>query len=314
MSNLASKLELQEPSELPQTLKYPANLKWLYLWSFFLSPLSLAISYGITNFYGAEGGFLFQYDNFLFACLSPLVLFRAHFDVRPCIGSYIEVFNDRLEMTQMGKKIRIPYAEIQKVNFSFFKFVSGGFTLETLQGNYKIYAALERRHRILDSIARYNEKLVPVDKLELHRKSAARLDHESAIDRKILMPNRKSIEKYIATPILSGLALTAVLALKAITVEPLPSLNSILSMVVLLAFFTMIFQFCLALLGSTLTSTFLALRFNVDYKKDPSSFSLSKGFRTADKLDKFSQRLQKGMLVAAMIVFCVYFVFFYQFK
>jgi hypothetical protein len=293
MSNLAEKFEFAPRVGLQRSLKYRPHIKWTYYLCLVMAGLILLTSLSVSVPHILESSLLESAVTILVCSFVPLLLFlEARFLVKPLAFSTVDVLSDRLEINRINEKIQIPYAEIDKISFSYLPYTGGWFKLETARKSYRFTVVLERSEYILESIASFNSKLVSIEKLESYRRTAIVSDYTWAHFYKKFKPQRYWLNKYFLTPSMSALVISSILGFKYHSFS--------LKKFLLLALVTAALQIILSSLAWWITSIILTFQTRSNLKKNPNN--LPRDFKFENRIEAISQLIQKAILIMAVVI------------
>lgn len=293
MSNLAKKLEFVPRVGLQRSLKYRQHIKWSYYLCLAMAGLLLLISLGSSASHILKSSLSESIITVLACSFLPIILFlEAQFLLKPLALSTVDVFNDRLELNRINKKIQIPYSEINKISFSHIPYTGGWFKIETSHKNYRFTVVLERSEYILESIVSYNNKLVSVEKLESYRRTAIVSDHTWAHFYQKLKPQRYWLNKYLVTPAICALVIASIIGFKYQSFSP--------KKLLILAFATVSFQAVLAYFAWWITSIALTFKTKSNLKNNPNH--LARDYKFENQMEAISQIAQKVVLIVSTVL------------
>ena len=169
---------------LPRILKYRKQIKIADFVIKYYSFFSLLISFiSLTLFLFLPNTDEAKHMSYLWTAIDSwlawLILHLAHlFFFKPLVLSKIQVYKDKIFISQGKKEITIPFNEVKKIKSIVIYNCGGWFTIILKnKKKYRFTGVLERSDYILDALIQFNPKLMEKEKYEKLREQLILGDH-----------------------------------------------------------------------------------------------------------------------------------------
>ncbi len=208
-------MENPDFSSQPEKLHFRSPLNWLYR-------VLIAIAVVASSFVAVDmllhwGQLMERFSPFVFEfIIATTVILRLLLALRPHVFSFLQIFQDRLELNKNGKVRIFKFSEITSIRFSGSIYLGMGFQiLSRGKNSYFFGTGFEKSGTILDAIVRFNPGLVGPNEFIHYRNVALAADRSWNRLSRAWRAKQSLVLKYLGFP--AGLSAIIVLVTGAAT-------------------------------------------------------------------------------------------------
>lgn len=194
-------------SSLNRVITYRPHVRWTYrlvllMGLFYFGILAISVFFksdflvfdSQEQFFSAEI-VLFSSSLWIFLLLVNQFLYK------PTAFSVVTVKPRELEILKNGKTQKVPFEDVEKINFFLPAFVGGAFVLQLKDKSTQAFTInLERSEYILEALYSFNPNLVPSENIEMYRRRLIIADQSNARSYERLQKWNSVLTKYMIVP------------------------------------------------------------------------------------------------------------------